>query len=193
MTPDQPGAPAVDDLRTFLAARSAVLPPLPDDLLASIRQTAPDWWETSAFDDGSGDPTDRALAGGADRTLDHFLLVGLSGRGFASYFFHVVRAEGPLVVVARLHAPTAFDDELGRPSLTRVFLAIGQLTEAANAARAGGVLGAGERLLVLDDERSTRYQYGIARHGVVDWRRSSSTQLFDDAASALTAGGHNRG
>lgn len=181
---------ALASLTDWLAERAAVLPPLPDGLVATLRQRAPEWWETSrpagdhALD--APDPTDAALDAGVRGALDQFLLVRHNGRGYASWFFHVVVARPPLVIVARLLAPSAFADELAGPALGRILAAIGPLAEAADATVEHGALRDDQRLVVLVDERSGRHAYGIARHGAVDWRRATSSSLFADAAAALT-------
>jgi hypothetical protein len=189
MNKEQQRRPVASDLQTlidWLAERSATLPPLPDDLLSTVRQTAPEWWETSQLDGIRGDPTDTALAAAENGTLDHFVLIGRNGRGYASYFFHVVVAVGPLIVVARLLAPTVFDDELAGPSLSTVLDAIAFLTKSAQTARHRGLLGNDQRYLVLHDERAGRYMRGTTQHRTTNWHPASASpaSLFDNAIGA---------
>jgi len=181
------GASPLEGLNAWLAERSAALPPLPNTILAAIEQRGPEWWETPPHDSLAADPTDAALSAGESGTLDHFLLIGRSGRGYASYFFHVVVAEGPLVVVARVGAPTAFDDQLADSELGGTLHAIGPLAEAAAAARGRGAIGEGSRIVVLYDDRSESYRYGTVCDGVTDWHSASPEMLFEEATAAVSA------
>ena len=176
-----------DNLKVWLARRSAALPPLSETVLGSVEQRGTDWWETPGLEH-IGDPTDATLAAISSGTFDSFFLVGLSGRGYASWFFHVVLADGPLVVIARLLAPTAFDDHPAGPSLGRVLDGIGPLARAARGRLDRGALDGAERFVVLDDERTSRYRYGTLTNGGINWQQTRSTTLFDEACLTLSEG-----
>ena len=81
---------------------------------------------------------------------------------------------------------TAFDDHLAGPSLGRVLNGVGPLAHAARARLDRDGPGGAERVVVLDDERTSRYRYGTLINRRVNWQQASPTTLFDEAHLALS-------
>lgn len=127
------------------------MPPIPRDLLGKF-QVFDDW----RFGTRDVDPGDRSALAveAADSAVQDYVAFGHVGHGVNSWWICCRLVVGPLAVYVRHGFGGAYQDSAaGAAAVHHSFLRVEELIVGAESARRTGVLPAGSRLLVIQDDQ----------------------------------------
>lgn len=178
----EPGG--LDDLLAWLSESGLAAPALPAELASAIHRIGPTLWATDLDVACRRDPA-AFLEAALDGSLAAGLLVGWSGRGLTSNFFHLRLADDALVLIIVLPLNNPVDEgDAGAATVSSVLTAVGRLHAAAVEARDAGRISG--RPVVVWDWPHLDSRFTLTGSHPLQWRAVGGQRLIDEVIDAVS-------
>lgn len=146
------GTAALEAARKMMDAQGLAQPPVPDKMVGSLQQWAPNLFATCELPNGLY-AIDRLVDNTAAGSLDEFIALGFDGHGIQSWAFHFALIEGSLAVFLQLQWGGVYvEPQIARGRIEGCLGFVSMLRRDMAMAAAAGKLDPAKRLIVLETD-----------------------------------------